>query len=173
MTAAFGYLSSMTDHTHLAPESQNEAQNETQDEATIRRGSPVQAAATLVGVTFVLVGVLGFIPGVTTGGLHAAGHESHAELLGLFQVSVLHNVLHLVLGAAGIFLARTASSARSFLVGGGALYLVLWLYGLLVDQASQANVVPLNAADDWLHLVLGVVMVALGVVLGRRPAARR
>ena len=135
-------------------------------------GTPVQAAAALVGVLFLLVGVLGFIPGITTdsGSLETAGHESHAELLGIFQVSVLHNVVHLLLGVAGVALARTRSSARAFLVGGGASYLLLFLYGLVVDDDSQANVVPLNTADDWLHLVLGVGMVVLGVVLARRSA---
>ncbi|MBC2933972.1 DUF4383 domain-containing protein [Nocardioides sp. zg-1228] len=134
-------------------------------------GSPIQAAAVLVGAAFLLVGVLGFIPGVTTGhdGLEAAGHESHAELLGLFQVSVLHNVLHLLFGVAGMVLARTAASARGYLLGGGAVYLALWLYGLVVDKDSQANFVPLNTADDWLHFVLGVGMIALAVVLARRP----
>lgn len=134
-------------------------------------GSPVQAAAVLVGAAFLLVGVLGFIPGITTdrGSMEFAGHESHALLLGLFQVSVLHNVVHLLLGVAGMALARTPASARVFLVGGGAVYLFLFLYGLVVDKDSQANVVPLNAADDWLHLVLGVGMIALGVVVAKRP----
>ena len=133
-------------------------------------GSPVQAASALVGAVFLLVGVLGFIPGITTpyDGLEAAGHESHAELLGIFQVSVLHNVVHLLFGVAGLALARTASTARSFLIGGGAVYLVLWLYGLVVDKSSQANFVPLNTADNWLHFVLGLGMIALGVVLGKR-----
>ncbi|WP_210440354.1 DUF4383 domain-containing protein [Nocardioides xinjiangensis] len=134
------------------------------------KGSPVQAAAVLVGATFLLVGVLGFIPGITTqyDGLEAAGHESHAKLLGIFQVSILHNVVHLLFGAAGLALARTASTARTFLIGGGAIYLVLWLYGLVIDKSSQANFVPLNTADDWLHFVLGVAMIGLGVVLGKR-----
>lgn len=136
--------------------------------------SPVQAAAALVGAVFLLVGILGFIPGITTGydSLGAAGHESHAELLGVFQVSVLHNVVHLLFGAAGLAMARTASSARTYLVGGGAIYLVLWLYGLLVDKTSSANFVPLNTADDWLHFVLGLGMIALGVALGKRATAR-
>ena len=136
-------------------------------------GTPVQAAAALVGAVFLLVGVLGFIPGITTdsGSMEAAGHESHAELLGIFQVSVLHNVVHLLFGAAGIALARRPSSARTFLVGGGAVYLVLFLYGLIVEKDSQANVVPVNTADNWLHLVLGVGMIALGIVLAQRPGA--
>lgn len=145
----------------------------THSHSSVKQGSPIQAASVLVGAVFLLVGVLGFIPGITADhdGLRAAGHESNAELLGVFQVSVLHNIVHLLFGAAGIALARTASGARAFLVGGGAIYLVLWLYGLVIDKTSQANFVPLNTADDWLHFVLGAAMVALGVVLGRRRPA--
>jgi hypothetical protein len=136
---------------------------------TTTRRTPVQAAAALVGAVFLLVGILGFIPGITTNydSLTAAGHESHAELLGIFQVSVLHNVVHLLFGVAGLAMARTASSARTYLVAGGAVYLVLWLYGLLIDQTSSANFVPVNNADNWLHLLLGIGMVALGLALGR------
>ena len=132
----------------------------------------LQQAAAVVGVVFLLVGILGFIPGITTpyDGLEAAGHESRAKLLGIFEVSVLHNIVHLLFGAAGLAMARTASSARTYLIGGGAIYLVLWLYGLLIDKSSAANFVPVNAADDWLHFVLGVGMLAIGVILGRRRA---
>jgi len=45
---------------------------------------------------------------------------------------------------------------------------VLWLYGLVIDKQSGANFVPLNSADDWLHFGLGVGMIALGYLLGRR-----
>jgi hypothetical protein len=146
-------------------------QTRTQGRTEPRVGAPVQGAAAVIGVLFLLVGVLGFVPGITADRdtLHAAGHTSHAELLGLFQVSVLHNVVHLLFGVAGLTLARRPSTARAFLVGGGAVYLVLCLYGVVVDQQSQANFVPLNSADDWLHLVLGLGMIGLGLVLSRRP----
>lgn len=131
--------------------------------------SPVQLASAAVGAVFLLVGVLGFIPGITTdyGQMKFAGHESEAALLGLFQVSVLHNIVHLLFGVAGLVMAKTAASARTFLIGGGIIYLVLWVYGLVVGQESPANFVPLNGADDWLHLVLGVGMLALGFLLTR------
>jgi hypothetical protein len=86
----------------------------------------------------------------------------------VFQVSILHNLVHLLFGVAGIAMARAASTARTFLVGGGVIYLVLWLYGLIIDQDSGANFVPVNSADNWLHFALGVGMIALGVLLGRR-----
>jgi amino acid permease len=47
------------------------------------------------------------------------------------------------------------------------IYGVLWLYGLLIGDSMPANFVPMNMADDWLHLVLAVAMIALGVLLGR------
>ena len=131
---------------------------------------PIQLAALVVGVVFLLVGVLGFIPGITTNfnTLGFAGPGSNALLLGLFQVSVLHNLVHLLFGVLGLVLARTASQARGYLIGGGIVYLVLFLYGLLVPHNSPANFVPMNGADHVLHLILGVGMILLGVVLARR-----
>ncbi len=134
--------------------------------------SPLQLAALIVGAVFLLVGVLGFIPGVTTDYdmLTFAGHHSEAKLLGVFEVSILHNIVHLLFGVAGIALSRRADTAKLFLVGGGVIYLVLWIYGLLIDQNSAVNFVPVNSADNWLHFVLGVAMVALGFVLSRNTA---
>jgi uncharacterized protein DUF4383 len=136
---------------------------------------PVQTAALVVAAVFLLVGVLGFIPGITThyGSMTFAGHHSEAKLLGVFQVSILHNIVHLLFGLVGIAMARTASGARAYLIGGGAIYLVLWLYGLVVGQNSGANFVPLNSADDWLHFVLGAGMIALGLLLTRRAVSAR
>jgi hypothetical protein len=136
-------------------------------------GTKVQTAAMAVGLVFLLVGVLGFIPGITTnyGAMEFAGHESGAKLLGIFQVSILHNLVHLLFGLAGLLLTRTIAGARTYLVGGGAIYLVLWLYGLLIDHQSEANFVPLNRADDWLHFVLGVGMIAVGLLAQPRRVA--
>lgn len=131
----------------------------------------MQVAAALVAVVFLLVGVLGFVPGVTTGydRLGFAGHHSMAMLLGLFMVSVLHNIVHLLFGVAGLASARTPRGARLFLIAGGAVYLVLWLYGLVIDHGSDANFVPVNTADNWLHLGLGAGMIALGLLTARGP----
>lgn len=134
--------------------------------------TPVQAVALVVGVVFLLVGIAGFIPGVTTGfdTLTFAGHESDALLLGVFEVSILHNIVHLAFGVAGVALARMFAGARGFLIGGGLIYLVVWVYGLVIDLNSGANFVPVNDADNWLHLILGAAMVLAGVLLGRTRA---
>ena len=131
--------------------------------------TPAQIASLILGIVFLAVGIMGFIPGITGNfdDIKFAGHESGAELLGVFQVSVLHNIVHLLFGVAGIAAASRHAASRSFLIGGGIVYLVIWLYGLLVDHDSDANFVPLNDADDWLHLGLGAGMVLLGLILGR------
>lgn len=135
----------------------------------------VQKASIVVGAVFLLVGILGFVPGITANfdELHFAGHHSEAMLLGLFQVSALHNIVHLLFGAAGIALARSGAGARSFLLYGGIIYLVLFVYGLVVPQDSAGNFVPLNGFDNVLHLLLGVGMVALAVILTKGHAKAR
>ncbi|SFQ53716.1 protein of unknown function [Amycolatopsis arida] len=142
------------------------APSSTADARTARPARrPVQVIALLLGVVFLAVGVLGFVPGVTThyADLRFAGPDSGAQLLGVFAVSVLHNLVHLGYGVAGLVTARWAGAARAFLVLGGGVYLLLWIYGVLVDRHSPANFVPLDSADNWLHLGLGLGMLALGV----------
>ena len=130
----------------------------------------VQKATTAVGAVFLLVGILGFIPGITSqyDTMGFAGHGSMAMLLGVFQVSILHNIVHLLFGVAGLAAARSAGGSRNYLIVGGVIYLVLWIYGLLAGNSdSAANFVPVNTADNWLHFVLGIGMIALGVLLTR------
>src|SRR3978361_1214574 len=85
--------------------------------------SPIRTAALVVGIVFLLVGVLGFVPGITNhyDTMTFAGHDSQAKLLGIFQVSILHNIVHLLFGIVGVLAARTASGARSFLIVGGVI----------------------------------------------------
>jgi hypothetical protein len=141
------------------------------ERSMVRDRSPAQLLTALIGATFILVGILGFVPGVTShlyGGLDFAGHNSQAKLLHIFQVSWLHNIVHIAFGLVGLAFARTAVTARVYLIGGGVVYLVLWFYGLLIDQHGGANFVPFNTADNWLHFVLGVAMIGLGFAVTRR-----
>ena len=135
----------------------------------MRDRSPIQSVALLVGVVFLVVGILGFIPGITSNydQLKFAGHNSDAQLLGIFDTSILHNIVHLLYGLAGIALARTIDGARTFLVGGGLVYLVLFVYGAIWHGEAGSNWIPVNWADDILHLALGAGMVIVGIVLSR------
>ena len=130
--------------------------------------SPLQTAALLFGLVYLVVGIAGFIPGITTDydDLTAFDHEG-AKLLGIVGVNVLENIVHLLYGVAGLAVARSWGGSRAYFLGGGFVLLVLWIYGLVIDKDSAANFVGLNAASDWVHFALGATMVALGLLLGR------
>jgi hypothetical protein len=128
--------------------------------------TPIQELALLAGLGFLILGIAGFIPGLTRnyGDLSFAGHGSGAKLFGVFQTSILLNLVHLLAGVAGIALSRTRRASRAFLVGGGLVYLVIFLYGLVTPQSSSANFIPLNGDDDVLHAALGGSMLVFGLL---------
>lgn len=149
----------------------------TSTSTAVRRyaGTPVQKVALVFGLVFLLVGVAGFIPGVTQNHdtLMFAGHESEAMLLGLFQVSVLHNMVHLLFGIVGLAVAARAVASRMYLIWGGVIYAVLWIYGLFTaGMTDPLNFVPLNTADNWLHAGLAVAMILLGIFIPRASPVR-
>jgi len=119
-----------------------------------------QSIASLLGVVLIVIGILGFIPDVTVqnDSIAFAGQGSEAKLIGVFQVSVLLNLIWIAIGIAGIVLAKTPAGARGFLIGGGIVCLGLWMLGL----AHAGKWIPVNAADDWLQLGLGVALLGLG-----------
>lgn len=119
-----------------------------------------------VGLAFLVVGILGFIPGVTTGtdDLTWAGPHTDTYLFGVFAVSILHNIVHIGFGVLGIAMAMRPVAARLYLILGGIAYLLLTLYGMAIEHDSAANFLPVNDAVNWLHFGLGVAMVFLGIV---------
>jgi hypothetical protein len=133
--------------------------------------STAQTLALLIGATFVLVGILGFVPGITTNAPgDFSGQDSDAELLAIFQVSVLHSLVHVLFGLAGLALARRSDTAQTYLLGGGIIYVGLWVLGLV----GGADWIPANDADNWLHLALAVVLLgAWYVSRGENGLARR
>jgi hypothetical protein len=115
-----------------------------------------QKLALLFGATFLAVGILGFIPGITTDlydGLEFAGDDGTSELLGIFKVSILHNIVHLLFGV-GILMAATHRGALSYLLTAGLIYGVVFLLGIV----GGADWVPVNSADNALHAVLAAAL---------------
>lgn len=133
----------------------------------------VQNAGMGVGIVLIVVGVLGFIPGITTqyNELAFLGPDSQALFLGVFQVSMLLNVVQLAIGATGWAMSRNnPMGARNFLMGFGLLYIVFSVYGLIVGVGSAANFLSLNTMDNWAFMILGVAMVGAGWLMSRHLA---
>jgi hypothetical protein len=124
-----------------------------------------QGLAGVTGLLVLLIGIAGFIPGITTGHLASNGLESNAELLGVFRVSVVGNLIHLVFGLAGLLAATRVPWAKFYLVVGGVCALAVAGCGfIVVDQPANANVIPFNRADNVLHVCLGLGMIGLGLI---------
>jgi hypothetical protein len=117
-----------------------------------------RGATRTFGIVFLAIGILGFVPGVTShyGDLHFAG-GSHARLLGEFRVSIVLNLVHVLIGAFAFVAARPVDVAL-FSLG-------LWLIGVF----AAGGRLSLDTADNWLHFVLGVALLGLSTVAGRRP----
>jgi hypothetical protein len=131
-----------------------------------RDASLAQKLAMVFGLTFVAAGVMGFIPGITTNlydGLEFAGNDGSSELLGLFKVSILHNIVHALFGV-GILAAKRHASSLQYLLYSGIAYIALFVIGI-VDAGDW---VPINNNDDWLHL--GLLLGLLGAWAAARGA---
>ncbi|BCW66103.1 hypothetical protein NicSoilB4_08660 [Arthrobacter sp. NicSoilB4] len=126
-----------------------------------------------VGIVLIVVGILGFIPGITTqyNSLAIIGPNSTALFLGLFQVSMLLNVIQALIGTIGVVMSRNnPMGARNFLMGFGLLYVVLSVYSLIVGVGAAANFLSLNVMGAWGFMILGVAMVLAGWLMSRHLA---
>jgi hypothetical protein len=119
-----------------------------------------QVLALVFGVVYLLVGIVGFF---VTGFDDFAGNAQHEMLIGLFMINPLHNIVHIVIGLAGIALARTLAGARSYgwLLAVG--YAAAFVYGLIAINESW-DFLDINVADNVLHLA--TALVGLGIALG-------
>jgi len=139
-------------------------------EAERRRTTAVQEGAAAAGWLFLLLGVMGFVPLFTPGfsGISFAGNDTTAELFGVFPVSVLTNLLHLLFGVTGLILAWMVGASWRYLVTGGVFFALLGLYGFIVPDGSAVDFLPQNWTLSLLHLGLGVLLIVLGLLLPRK-----
>jgi hypothetical protein len=133
----------------------------------------VRTFALLYGIVFLLVGILGFVPGVTSP--HEASDPAtvmdHGRLLGLFPVNTLHNIVHAVFGIWGIAVYRSAGGAVAYARAVAIIYAVLTVMGLVPGLDTVFGLVPLYSHDVWLHLVLAAVAAYFGFVRPRETVA--
>lgn len=129
--------------------------------------------AFLLGLSFFVAGVGGFIPlfapQVPAGAPHLHISTNYGLLLGLFPVNLVHNLFHLLTGAAGLWSARSYDAARRFCQFAAVALGLLAVLGLIPALNTLFGVLPLYGHDVWLHGLEAVVAAYLGFVV-RAPA---
>lgn len=112
----------------------------------------VQKLAWVFGIVFLAVGVLGYVPGITSGGM----------LLGIFMVDGLHNIIHILSGIVAILAAwGSGSYARLYFKVFGVVYGLVTIVGFLQGD-TVLGLFMVNTADNLLHLVIAAVALWIG-----------
>lgn len=125
--------------------------------------------AMIFGIVFLIVGVLGFIPGVTPMGGMDMDADTQVKMttlfgyeLKLFPVNVLHDIVHILFGIWGLLAARSLGGARAYFKGVAIIYAVLTIMGFLPTLKTTFGLIPLYGNDIWLHAVLAIVAAYFG-----------
>ncbi len=121
------------------------------------------------GVVYALIGVLGFIPGITVSATRFNAVPGEGLLLGIFAVNVVHNLAHLLLGA--ILIGGGLAAARAVAVNKGmaVVFLVLTVASFIAPLVEGVN---LNPPDTVLHLASALLTGYLGFIAPRGMAAQ-
>lgn len=129
--------------------------------------SPARLYATLVGAVLVIAGIVGFFYSASFG---APGKVD--DVFGILSVNAWNNVFHIATGAIGLLVAGFA--ARRYALWLGVVYVVLAAWGFIVGGGdSILGFLPVNAADNFLHLILGLLGIGAAMATPARGAERR
>lgn len=121
--------------------------------------------ALAVGIVYLLVGIMGFIPGVVqqqAGAPDLAIETGYGYLLGLFPVNVLHNIVHLAIGAWGLASYRSFNGSRVFARGLAIFYGLLAIMGLIPGLNTTFGLIPIFGNDVWLHALTALIAAYFG-----------
>ena len=124
--------------------------------------------ALIFGIVFLAVGLLGFVPGMVQppmGAHDVTMTEGYGDLLGLFPVNMLHNIVHILFGLWGLLAWRGGlAGARTYARGVAIIYAVLTVLGLVPSLDTTMGLIPIYGNDVWLHAVLALVAAYFGWV---------
>jgi hypothetical protein len=132
--------------------------------------------ALIMGIVFLLVGIAGFIPGLTTHVVPTTGaapgdpaaaappavEATYGYLLGLFPVNALHNLFHLAWGIYGVMAYRRFVMAKGFARATAVVYAVLVMLGLIPGLNTMFGLIPLYGHDVWLHALIAIAAAYFG-----------
>ncbi|HVM26525.1 MAG TPA: DUF4383 domain-containing protein [Mycobacteriales bacterium] len=124
-----------------------------------------QTVALAFGAIYTLVGIAGFFVSETF------ADRTDNDLLGIFQVNHLHNIVHLLIGVALIAASKRHDTSRGANLAIGVTYLALGVLGPLITDTAL-NVVALNGADHVLHLASGAVLTAVALLADKNARTR-
>ena len=130
--------------------------------------TPAQVYSLAFGATLLLVGIVGFIAESS----FDTGSNVNGSNLIIFEVNGWHNLVHIASGLLGLALWRNPGSARAFALGFGTVYGIVTLWGF-IDGNDVLGLIPVNTADNFLHLAIAGLGLAAGLAsTDRAPAAR-
>ena len=122
--------------------------------------------ALIIGIAYLVAGVLGFVPALLRPAPESAPHVGvtafYGYLLGLFAVNLLHDAVHLAIGAWGISAARTATGARTYAKTLAVFYGTLAVLGLIPGLNTLFGLVPIHGHDVWLHAATALAAAYFG-----------
>ncbi len=117
--------------------------------------STVQTVALAFGAVYLLAGILGFL--TFAGGSYTLTNK---PLFNLFEVNLVHNLVHIVIGIAGLAAASSPPNSRKFCQILGIILVLLGLMGIGVP--SPFGLLYIGGADIALHLLTGAVLTYFG-----------
>jgi hypothetical protein len=123
--------------------------------------------ALIFGIVFVAVGVLGFVPGVmhpAMGDHNVTMTRNYGDLLGLFPVNMLHNLVHILFGIWGLLAYRSLAGSKTYFRSVAILYAILTILGLIPAFDTTFGLIPIYGNDVWLHALLAIVAAYFGWV---------
>jgi len=138
----------------------------------------VRKFALLLGSIFIVVGILGFVPGVNMHHMQddfqlTVTGPGTGKLMGLFHVNLLHNLVHILFGVLGIAMARMGRPITYCRIVAVA-YLVLGIMGMIptANTWHTFGLVPIEGHDVWLHILIALAAGWFGWLVDQKlPAA--
>jgi Domain of unknown function (DUF4383) len=121
--------------------------------------TPAQWYSLIFGLTLLIAGIAGFFADASFGDL---GSDVQGDDLIVFEVNGWHNLVHIASGVLGLALAGTPPTARLYALGFGAVYLAVTIWGL-IDGNDVLGLLPVNGADNVLHIAIAVTGILAGL----------
>lgn len=122
--------------------------------------SPAQLYALIFGAVLTVAGIIGFFYNSD----FTSDKSVRDAVFGILDVNGWHNVVHILTGVVGLVAAGSYRSSRAYALGLGLIYIIVAIWGFILGSGgSILSIIPVNTADDILHLLIGIAGIAAGM----------